>query len=191
MLSATEWTSNLWDRQNRLNVVFLNLEFRYKFFAMFFMRLNCFRWEILRLRAVVNIANRPNNSRSIPMFFGVVCDFQNPWKNFRDSDEEIKWNLEALESSFNSYLLPLRSSCCREVLSGSWSFLNAVTRATVCLGFSFSTETFHSSDDACAPRIRIPPFTRALKNNLKQRIKFVYQMKLDEQLICRLCAIIR
>lgn len=155
--------TNLWYRQHRLNVVLLNLEFCDELLAMLFVRLQGFRRDVLGLGAVVHVANRPNNPRAIPVLFGVVRHFQQPRENFNDSVGEGNWIRIKNGWCRWTYLFALRSSCCRAVLSGSFSFRNAVTRATVCFGFSFSTDTFQSSDEACAPKILMPPFTRALK----------------------------
>lgn len=157
--------TNLWYRQHRLNVVLLNLEFCDELLAMLFVRLQGFRRVFFGFRAVMHVAHSPHNPRTIPVLFGVVRHFQQPRENFNDSVGEGNWIRIKNGWCRRTYLFPPRSSCCRAVLSGSFSFRNAVTRATVCLGFSFSTDTFQSSDEACAPKILMPPFTRALKSS--------------------------
>lgn len=87
-------------------------------------------------------------------------------KEEKDVNDEKKLFLclryQDISGAIIPYLFPVASSCCFDVLSGSWSLRKAVTRATVCFEFSFSMEMFQSSDEADAPRIFIPPLTRAL-----------------------------
>lgn len=49
------------------------------------------------------------------------------------------------------------------VASASWSLRDTVTRATVCLVFSDSNDTFHWSDVAVAPSTLTPDLARALQ----------------------------
>lgn len=83
--------TNLWDGQHRLNVILLYFKFCNQFFPRLLVRLCYFRWwsYVFCLWTVMYIADTPDNSRSIPVLFGVICNLQQPREDFNHSVKVI------------------------------------------------------------------------------------------------------
>lgn len=98
-------TTNLWDWQHRLNVILLNLQFSHQLLTRLFVWLNYFSRHVFCLWSIVNIAHRPNNPCTVPVFLGIVSNFKKPWENFNNSVKQIKVEMKNLIATWQTLSL--------------------------------------------------------------------------------------